>query len=355
MKIRKSIPLSFLLLSYLFLTITSCTKEESSFKDKISDFELELRQYKLSGFENDLTPCEAANLTYYIDDCFTGTGYDGAIQAAMNAYNEAPISLFWTQVSDPNEADLTFDCETGNCGTGVASPPIDVEEAYPNVFPEGSVDPNVQTTFPSGGTIGSLIYLATPEWDNCKCDEEELDQCFFMTTVMHEVGHTLGLMHNDLGGFSSLAAEHIPGTPTGADPESIFNSGTYHIFGQEVGFCERPCTFGANDINALQSLYPEVIIDGPLELCVGQDGLYCLSGPNLRTNVEIFWGINGQAQNTNGVFRCFNFSSLDPGQYVITAWIYEPKCNYSVSTTVTVVDPIDCISQIPEEPNDGRR
>lgn len=320
-------PTPFYLILSFFLLVVGCSKDfEEDTATPENYIEIESRQYQLLGFTNDLTPCEAANLTYYVDDCFIGTGYDGAIQAAMSMYSEAPISLKWKQVNDESEADLVFNCKEGDCGEGVASPPIDVLEVYPLNFPNG-IELNVQTTFPSGGSIGGLIKLAVG-WETCMCDDQ--NPCLYIPSVLHEVGHALGLMHNR----NTPVHQHIPGTPTGYDPTSFMNEAIFDIaFGN---FCNRPCEINGNDLFALQSLYPEVKISGPTDLCSYERGLFCidkqLAGDNIRWAVDGSFIILISGQDDS----CTELSFTEPGEYVITAVITDGDCEYEVETTVVV-------------------
>lgn len=77
--------------------------------------------------------------------------------------------------------------------------------------------------------------------------------------MVHEMGHCIGFRHtnwfdrnsdgnqttNDSEGVGSIGANHIPGTPTGLDPNSVMNA----IVDSWNGF-------GNNDKTAVQYLYP---------------------------------------------------------------------------------------------------
>jgi hypothetical protein len=107
--------------------------------------------------------------------------------------------------------------------------------------------------FPSGGNPYNSVkvnsdYLGTSPGTN-----------YLATILAHEVGHCIGFRHTDYmdrsyscggsyynEGASTVGAIHIPGTPTGADP----NSWMLACIGSGVNRY-----FNANDITALRYLY----------------------------------------------------------------------------------------------------
>ncbi len=329
----------------LILVPMSCSDDDmTGLQD--SNLDTDNRQWVFSDFTNQISTCEAQNLTYFIEDCFIGTEYDGIIEASMQAYNNAPLNLNWSEVNTAEAADLVFDCAQGGlCGQAAASFPVDLEALHPNLIAAGSIVPNVQTIFPSGGSIGGLI-LVNVNPTTCPCTDDELNICFFRNTIMHEVAHALGLTHNDIEAILTTngLATHVDGTPTGADPSSIINSGN-------VGdWCVQTCTFSPSDIIALQSLYPPITtsIEGPDVLCLGQTGEFCLVGEATRNfNLVVSWSTEPKfiTPTTNQISKkrfCTEFSSLTPGQHTITVWIVEEGCTYSVTQTVFVHEKEDC-------------
>lgn len=191
-----------------------------------------------------ISPCEAkAGIKVFFESC-NGSPYENAIPAALEEYNNAHIATNFVIVSNENDADLVIRCfQGGCCGCGSAAFPD------PNVMLIEN-PPNQQTFFPSGGSIGSQIFLDV-NWTECICTSAQLNQCFFKHTVMHEIAHTLGFYHNDELGPDPA---YVIGTPIGFDPGSIINSGSGE---NNIGnFCTASCQFNTNDIKALQTLYP---------------------------------------------------------------------------------------------------
>jgi hypothetical protein len=144
-----------------------------------------------------------------------------ALQQAISEYNALGLSLTFT---------LTF-------GTNYSGADIIV---YKSSGTAGG-----SSGYPSGGNPYQYlqIYAGTSAYG--------LNLTKYV--VMHELGHTIGMMHTDpnnssCGGSSggTFGGIHIPGTPTGTDPNSIF---------QACFTASATGTFSNYDIVALQYLY----------------------------------------------------------------------------------------------------
>ena len=229
----------------------SCSKDID--KPSQSEVKVESRHTYWDKFQI-ISTCEAGSLTFRIDSECEESGYSDAIMEAINEYNNIPESSINLSVaSSEEEAHLFFDCVQGTwCLGGNSSIPFDK-----NDLP----GPNVITTFDSGGSIGGEIHLNI-NWEHCECTGESYVDCEYedvpfscllKRTVMHEIGHSLGIAHNGQTFFGNPT--HIEGTPdTTYDPESIFNDSDE--LSSRCDLCDAPCEFNANDIIAIQTLYP---------------------------------------------------------------------------------------------------
>jgi|GEM_PF-1542298 len=278
------------------------------------------RQWYMNGF-TPITACEASSINVFIDPCLHDTPYATAIPTGLQAYNDAPISINFTLVKNPANADLTFFCWDGDdlgeddincCGCANA--------AFPDPGNTGDTAPNDQTFFPSGGSIGSEIALVVNWWD-CPCDAAELTECLFASTVMHEIAHTLGFYHNDQVGVDPV---HVDGTPMGYESNSIINA---------YLDCESPCIFSEDDLEALQLLYPLPELDGPDKLCVGETASFCLIN-NDATISDIEWQGNSQFFIT--AIHCASTALNSTGIQKVEATVTIEDCEFYVSKDVLV-------------------
>ena len=291
--------------------VYSCVDDDQLIQE--TNLKTEERHDRIPGF-NYPTPCEALYITYFVNGNCDGTVYEDAIVDGIQEFNNAPVGLFFIEVDNAADADIVMDCVDGDtCGEGVTSFP-----ANNLSIPSSSIDFEIM-------------------WEFCQCTDDSTDcnftgdqpACMFTRTVMHEIGHAIGIHHNGEGTW-------IPGTPnTGNDPNSIFNSGpvTSNV---NCDWCDSPCVFSDNDLTALQIIYPEcgcfveenlsdVTVDGPSEFCFNtsdEKAVFCASG--LPTGATISASGDGISSTTDG--NCVLISFDDPGYITINIDICLDGC-----------------------------
>jgi Dual-action HEIGH metallo-peptidase len=135
----------------------------------------------------------------------TGNQITG-LKNAVTRYNNLNLSVRFS---------LTFGANRGNCEIGVQNDP-------------GLAPGSALSGFPSGGKPFANVWVGT----NYKGGDINLAT----TIITHELGHCIGFRHTDYFDRLSCGAnqrpedaagvgvEHIPGTPTGRDPNSTMNA-----------------------------------------------------------------------------------------------------------------------------------
>ena len=171
-------------------------------------------------------------------------------------------------------------------------------------------DPNTiaVASWPSGGKPGSTIQLAR-NWDGLTLGEKEL-------TMVHELGHTIGLRHDNalvLEGHAGIGANLVQGTPT-EDPNSVMlralNGRTWSGFSQY-------------DVIALKRLYNPIrpTMIGPTMIASSR---LCTWTVNTTGGVPPYtysWYVNGPGQFSpnSGTQQAFqSYVSSVSGTYYIT-------------------------------------
>lgn len=159
--------------------------------------------------------------------------------------------------------------------------------------------------FPSNGNPGSFINIDPTE---IQIQVNRSGGSFtqeLQSTIGHEIGHTIGIMHTNF-----IGNQHLPGTPTGGDAASIMNGGVCGV---------TPPTLSANDIWAYQHLYPVPYkISGPYSICSSAN----YSIQSLPVGATVTWSVNGplSIQGSNNSYP-LNVSKTGDGDATITATI----------------------------------
>jgi len=274
----------------LIFSISSCSTDSEEPYKKELETEIELRQMSID-FEP--APClVVSDISIFIpDDC--GPNWTNGILDAIQAYNDTDTGINFEQTMDEDDADISFSCLDFAEGFDP-----DSGQDLSNVIGIGEV-PNVN------GGIGAETFLNTDFEITCGVP------CFFQGVVMHELGHNLGLFHNENTEAQRGAVGDIiddgDGTFTfsGEGDDLVWIEGTIaegtndptSIFNEATGCFVANCVFNANDIIALETLYPrpEDPCDCPLAFepcdCLNSapidaeiTGLCCLPIPKLQND-----------------------------------------------------------------------
>jgi len=235
--------IKFFILFAFLACIFSCSQDDQiESLDQLENDSIEKRQVTIANWE----PASCVTLKIRVDgNCVSN--WSRAVRKAILEFNKIPDVSFKMESVSNGPADIVVNC-------------VDFGPGFSNLYGLSEI-PTMD------GQIGNDIYLNTDFDDNCT------DVCWFQSIVMHELAHNLGILHNEenlgspigpigdktydnsTGGFTytfpdlTITAMQIAGTSQGSEIGSVFNTSTAD--------CSTPnCTFTANDILALQTLYP---------------------------------------------------------------------------------------------------
>lgn len=139
-----------------------------------------------------------------------GTYMQNSLDSAIARYNALDLSLIFTRTTNPSNANITI-------STTYINPSTNPNDAY-----------LMSAGFPTSGNPYSQINVNTYYFNS------SYDRYDATSSLVHEIGHTIGLRHTDYmnrayscGGSSSneggagVGANHIPGTPSGGEASSV--------------------------------------------------------------------------------------------------------------------------------------
>ena len=154
-----------------------------------------------------------------------------ALEEALNRWNALSIKYHFT-------TDMSVECK------GTIKMLISAEESTDGL-----------AEFPEGGKPGVQILISKKYQrlydDPCKQFGREWGKEDSIATIMHELGHAMGLRHSDWddNGEDKDGAVHIPGTPEDEPYKSVMNSDpNYELF-------KVQSQWTADDKKAIETLY----------------------------------------------------------------------------------------------------
>ena len=293
----------------LLIFFASCNKEDGSIINKDRTTNVETRQIVDTDPSHRLiSDCDALDLTISIPECLDEEWVD-AIFEAMDEFNSltnvaVSIRLITNQeVANGEQADIPFVCSDHVCS-----------ELLDIFFP------GIRIGFATFDPVTIQLTDVDEVVDCCDNFLKNLDKdCLFKGVVMHEIMHTLGFAHD---GDTGPDLQVVPGTPQ-EDPNSI-------MIGNDG--CTPRCEFSEFDILALETLYPQVKIDGPDFICLGSDQEYCIV--NNTNNSNITWSGHPSIEDSSD--PCVQISNSETGIFNIEAEVELEDCSYILNKTVTI-------------------
>ena len=175
-------------------------------------------------------------ISIYMNPIF-GTYMQNSLDAAIARYNDLDLSLIFSRTTSSTSADIVI-------SDVYIDPAVDPDNAY-----------LMLAGFPSGGNPYHQIFINTYYYNSSYNMPDAI------STIAHEIGHTIGFRHtdymnrafscgavkpgNDEGSAGGAGANHIPGTPS----VPISNSWMLAC----IDYTDRP--FTGSDIIALKQMY----------------------------------------------------------------------------------------------------
>lgn len=208
-------------------TLVSGTKIGSQSKDPTSHY---FTNYGVS------LATTRRTINIYMGPVF-GTYMQNSLDAAIARYNELELSLIFSRATSSTSADIVIS----------------------DVYINPAVDPNnaylMLAGFPSGGNPYHQIFINTYYYNSSYNMPDAI------STIAHEIGHTIGFRHSDYmnrafscgtvkpdnneGSAGGAGANHIIGTPSGESPNSWMLACS--------DYTDRP--FTNSDVMALKQKY----------------------------------------------------------------------------------------------------
>lgn len=265
---------------------------DHSFKEKVNGRELVIAKSEQYQTWNIIATSGHRVITVSVTNL--PAAYTAAADEAIARFNALGLRISFQRVASGGEIDII----NANLGWGVLGQSAG--------FPDALGNP------PSPIRLNASYIGNTP------------NQAWMATIIAHEIGHTIGFRHTDYfnrayscgsggnEGEAGVGADHIPGTPTAADP----NSWMLACIGTGVN---RP--FNANDQVALNYLYGSISGSNPIP-----DGVYKITSAASGKVVDVDAGVinnNGakiqQWSWLNGDNQKWSFNYLGGGYYRITS------------------------------------